>query len=114
MAKNRLQQLSGVAASVPGLNQQARGQAQAAQDIMLQRAVGGGGKAQEIATAAATSAGQSAFAQRQKEQGVAAQAVSPQAPQIPFRSAEMEISLKALKSVADTENKIAKFSLGVQ
>ena len=71
---NRMDQLTGVAASVPGLNEKARGQASAAQDIMRQSAVGGGkGNAQQIATAAATSAGQSAFAQKQKEQGVAQQ-----------------------------------------
>lgn len=70
---SRMDQLAGVAASVPGLNEKARGQASAAQDIMVQKAVGGGGKAQDIAAAAATSAGQSAFAQKQKEQGVASQ-----------------------------------------
>ena len=69
----RMEQLAGVASSVPGLNERARGQSKAAQDIMLQKAISGGAPAQQIATAAATSAGQAAFAQRQKEQGVAAQ-----------------------------------------
>lgn len=50
------------------------------------------------------------------EQQVAAQAVggAPQPPEIPFRSAEMELSLKALKSVVSTESKIAELSLGLR
>jgi hypothetical protein len=49
------------------------------------------------------------------EQQVATQAVGTPQPQgIPFRSAEMEISLKALKSVANTESKIAELSLGLR
>ena len=35
-------------------------------------------------------------------------------PGIPFRSAEMELSLKALRSVVDTESKIAELSLGLR
>ena len=47
------------------------------------------------------------------EQAVASQAVGlPEGT--PFRSAEMELSLKALKSVVSTESKIAELSLGLR
>jgi hypothetical protein len=47
---------------------------------------------------------------------VASNVVAPSGakPSTPFRSAEMEISLKALKSVVDTESKIAELSLGLR
>ena len=48
------------------------------------------------------------------EQAVATTAVGGKPPPIPFRSGEMEISLKALKSVVDTESKIAELSLGLR
>jgi len=35
-------------------------------------------------------------------------------PKVPTRSGEMDIALKAMKGVIDTENKIAKASLGFQ
>ncbi len=97
---NRLAQLEGISKAVPGLNEQARGQAQAAQGIMQQRAVAGAqpvsGQAQQIAAAAATSAGQSAFAQRQKEQGVAAQ-VGKQALGAQAEAGQAKVEEKATK-----------------
>ena len=50
------------------------------------------------------------------DQAVASQAVGGQAsanPKASFRSAEMEISLKALQNTVATENKIAQSSLGM-
>lgn len=37
--------------------------------------------------------------------------VAPAAEKVPFRSGEAEIAIKALKSVVDTENKIAEAAL---
>ncbi|KKL88204.1 hypothetical protein LCGC14_1927020 [marine sediment metagenome] len=48
------------------------------------------------------------------EQAVATTAVGGKPPPIPFRSGEMEISLKALNSVISTENAIAKSALKLQ
>lgn len=49
------------------------------------------------------------------EQQVAGQAAGVPAgqPKTPFRSAEMEISLKALQNTVNTENKIAEAVLGM-
>lgn len=45
----------------------------------------------------------------------AAQAVTPAAKaEVPFRSGEMEISLRALRDTVKTENKIAEAALGLQ
>lgn len=48
------------------------------------------------------------------DQARVATAARPQEPKLPFRSAEAEIALKALKSTVDTENKIAEVVMGLQ
>ncbi len=96
---DRLAQLEGISKAVPGLNQKARGQAQAAQGILQQRAIGAAPQdagAQQIATAAATSAGQSAFAQRQREQGVAAE-IGQQALGATAASGQAKVEEQAVK-----------------
>ena len=80
MANNTLKALSSLADQVPGLNQRALKQVQAARDIGLQRQIGAapktlqaGQSAQQLATQRAMQAGQDIVAQRQQASGRAEQ-----------------------------------------